>query len=436
MPDQRPNILLIMTDQQRLDTIAALGGVFGAATPAMDSLVREGMTFDRAYCTAPICGPSRATIMTGLTPTQAGIPGNLGNPCAPLSTAKLTIANRLQAVGYETAYHGKWHLGGDLKDYGWEHADETGFDDEALRQACLFYRRDWMTTKRPWFQVVSFLNPHDLYFYDPSDTTAPPVEPWPSQADTLETKPYPQRFHSRPDWAPARWASLRKFYRECTERVDRQIGELLHQLKCSGYFPNTYIIFTADHGDTTGEHHLPFKGPWMYEPVLKVPLVIVPPRERFVGKGRGNPGSLEPFKGRRSDRLTSLIDLVPTILDLAGAPKDETLAGESFVNPLVGQGPWTPPDRAVFAEWLKSGQFTSPIRTIITQRWKYNLYLGYGQELYDLQNDPHELKNLANSSAHTAVRDELDRRLREQITRTNDPFFTLQPTDETGQPKA
>jgi hypothetical protein len=213
MPDPRPNILLIMTDQQRLDTIASMGGAFGARTPAMDSLVREGVSFDRAYCTAPICGPSRASIVTGLTPTQAGIPGNLGNSCSPLNTAKLTIANRLQAVGYETAYHGKWHLGGDLTDYGWEHADETGYDDEALRKACLFYRRDWMVTKRPWFQVVSFLNPHDLYFYDPADTTAPPVEPWPSQADDLEVKPWPQRFHARPDCrcgtstvsAPSEW---------------------------------------------------------------------------------------------------------------------------------------------------------------------------------------------------------------------------------------
>src|SRR5688572_2635051 len=102
MPDPRPNILLLMTDQQRFDTIASLGGVFGAQTPAMDSLVREGVTFDRAYCTAPICGPSRSSIMTGLTPTQAGIHGNLGNPCSPLNTAKLTIGNRLQAVGYET----------------------------------------------------------------------------------------------------------------------------------------------------------------------------------------------------------------------------------------------------------------------------------------------------------------------------------------------
>jgi arylsulfatase A-like enzyme len=434
MPDNRPNILLLMTDQQRLDTIASLGGMFGAHTPAMDSLVREGVSFDRAYCTAPICGPSRATIMTGLTPTQAGIPGNLGNPCSPLANSKLTIADRLQAVGYETAYFGKWHLGGDLKEYGWEHAFETGYDEDALQRACAFYRRDWIVNKRPWFQVVSLLNPHDLYFYDPADTTAPPAEPWPSQRDDLETKPWPQRFHARPDWTRARWASLRNFYRQCIERVDRQIAELLHQHRCGGFAPNTWIIFTADHGDTTGEHHLPFKGPWMYEPVLKVPLVIVPPRERFVGKGRGNAGSLEPFKGRRCSDVVSLVDLVPTILDLAGTPKDESLQGMSLlplaasqVNREAASG-----DRAVYAEWLQSGKLVSPIRTIVTQRWKFSIYLGYGHELYDLQADPHELKNLASDPAHTTVRQDLDRRLREQINRTNDPFFSLTPTDEKG----
>jgi arylsulfatase A-like enzyme len=219
--------------------------------------------------------------------------------------------------------------------------------------------------------------------------------------------------------------------------VDRQIAELLHQLTCAGYAPNTWIIFTADHGDTTGEHHLPFKGPWMYEPVLKVPLVIVPPRERFVGKWRGIAGDLEPFRGRVSHQLASLIDLVPTILDLAQAPTDETLAGQSLIphvdahrSRAVSQGD----DRAVFAEWLQSGKLVSPIRTIVTDRYKYSIYLEYGHELYDLQLDPHELKNLANDSTHAKVREDLDRRLRAQIQRTGDPFFSLRPTDEKGVP--
>ena len=152
----RPNVLFVMTDQQRFDTMSACGTAFGVRTPAMDKLCKYGVVFDRAFCTAPICGPSRSTIMTGLFPSQAGIHANLGNPCAPLNERHLTVGHRMQAAGYETAYHGKWHLGGDVADYGFEITCDNSHDASTVTEAARYWRnRDWLTAKRPFFSVVS-----------------------------------------------------------------------------------------------------------------------------------------------------------------------------------------------------------------------------------------------------------------------------------------
>ncbi len=100
---------MVFTDQQRLDTISAWINHFKTNTPGMDLFVQRGVRFSNAFCTAPICSPSRSTLLTGLFPTAAGVPGNLGQPGGPLDEAKGTLGNRMQALGYETVYHGKWH---------------------------------------------------------------------------------------------------------------------------------------------------------------------------------------------------------------------------------------------------------------------------------------------------------------------------------------
>jgi len=127
-PPARPNILLILTDQQRFDTLAAHVNSFGAATPGMDSLVRRGVSFENAFCTAPICAPARAAIFTGHYPGRVGMHANLGNPCPPLGYRHLTLGHRLQAAGYQTVYLGKSHLGGNLLEYVFEIACEDSHD--------------------------------------------------------------------------------------------------------------------------------------------------------------------------------------------------------------------------------------------------------------------------------------------------------------------
>jgi len=425
--DRRPNVLVILTDQQRFDTIAALTDNFQINTPGMDSLAARGVSFDNTYCTSPVCGPSRSTIMTGLYPTQAGIHANLGNPCSPLRGDMITVGDRMQAQGYQTVYHGKWHLGGDPSEYGFEVADECSHDATTVQLASRFYRdRDWLNHKRPFFHVVSLLNPHDVYFLQPGQTRDPQLPRWANQDDDLSTKPWPQQLLAKDEWTDERLEYYRRFYGEKIERVDRLIVELLDELTCGGFAPNTFVIFTSDHGDMAGEHGLGFKGPIMYEGVTRVPMIVCPPQHGMLGSSRCDPQWAD-FQPRRVDGLASLIDLVPTVLDIAGAPADPNLAGQSLLPAVQGK----PFDghETVISEWHQYGQARTPIRMARDKQFKYTHYIGIGEELYDLEADPHELTNLADSPDHAAPRDRLRQCIQNHCDRIADPFHTLTPSD-------
>jgi arylsulfatase A-like enzyme len=427
-----PHIVLILTDQQRLDTIAARLNSFPSKTPNIDKLYRHGCFFDNAYCTAPICGPSRSTILTGLFPSQAGIHGNLGNPCSPLNEKIITIGHRMQALGYETVYTGKWHLGSMPDRYGFEVVRENSHDPSTVTEAARFWRnRDWLTYKRPFFHVVSFLNPHDIYFFDIEDEADPTHKPWPNLNDDLSKKPWPQRHLQMKDWTPRRWEAYRQFYAKKMEEVDKCIGDTVDELIDSGFGPNTWIILTTDHGDMAGEHGIPFKGPYMYEGVTHVPLLIIPPQKRFTGQSNRNVDT-PPYQQRTCSALVSLTDLVPTILDLAGAEADPNLPGKSLL-PAIEDEDFKGHD-AVFSEWHMAGKLCSPIRMVRSGKWKYNLYLNNGAELYDLEKDPGEMHNLAGKKEFAAIEKDLREKIDAHIHRTGDNFYNHKPTNARGEP--
>lgn len=408
----RPNILLLLTDQQRFDTIQASGSSFSARTPHLDTLARAGVSFDRAYCTAPVCSPSRATLMTGLFPHQAGVPGNLGRDVPPLSPALPTVGKMLRAGGYQTVYHGKWHLGGCLEEHGFEVAGECSHDETTRLLASRFWKdRDWMNHDRPFFHVVSFLNPHDHYFFDPEKRVEGFRRPWRNSAPTAAPASVTAR---RADWSEEKWGAYFAFYEELIERVDADIGETLHQLRCSGFFSNTWIIFAADHGDMAGEHGLPFKGPFGYEGVTRVPLIIVPPQTRFSGPQPSGTFASGISPGRR-DHLCSLADIVPTILDLAGLPPDATLPGRSLL-PVLREADAPDPHEFVFAAWHQPG-----MRMVCTRGWKYICHEDGGEELFDLENDPDEMADLAAAPAAAEAKTKLISALTLHLKTTADP---------------
>jgi arylsulfatase A-like enzyme len=424
---ERPNILLVFTDQQRFDTISAHVNNFGASTPAMDTLVRRGVTFANAFCTTPICSASRSTLITGLYPSQTGILGNIGAPSGPLSEAIPTVGDRLQALGYETVYHGKWHLGGDIRNYGFERAVECSHDQSVVDEASRFYRdRDWLVHQRPFFHVVSLLNPHDIYFMEPGVVMEPKLPPWPNAQDDLTGKPWPQaRAAQAAGWSPGRIAYYRDFYRRKVEKADAEIGRLLDELVCSGFGPNTFIFFFSDHGDMACEHGIPFKGPFLYDGVVRVPLVIAPPWHGMGGATPCDP-RWKNFQPRVESAPVSLADLVPTVLDLAGGKPDPNLPGRSLAPVLWGK-PMAERE-AVFAQWHQWAEQVTPIRMVRSAHWKYTNYIGIGEELYDAVNDPGEIANRVGDASCRDVLAHHRALLKAHCEAIRDPFFGLKPS--------
>jgi choline-sulfatase len=329
-----------------------------------------------------------------------------------------TVANMLRATGYECSYFGKWHLGGDVTDYGFEHGEESTHDESTRQMAARRWRdRDWVMNERPFFDMVSFINPHDHYFFDPAERVEGFKRPW--QNCSRDPASVPKAAGGKMvTWPEAKWGAYHEYYSEQIRRLEIDLGELLHQFRTGGFYNSSWIIFTTDHGDMAGEHNLPFKGSYMYEGVVRVPLIIVPPMTRFLGQDRGNRFGHDIKPGRR-DALCSLIDLLPTICELGQTPIPANLPGKSLL-------PWIRGERSddvhntVFAEWHQPA-----IRMARSRTHKLVNYGVSGSELYDLQADPHETNNRAGDPHLAQVQADLTQRLEQHIQTTNDPFHDL-----------
>ena len=433
----RPDIIVVLTDQQRADAFGAAGAA-ELRTPTMDRLAREGVRFTRAFAATPQCSPSRAALMTGRYPHRTGVMGNVAGegrsgavgPAAgmsgPLDRSLPTLASVFAAAGYDTAYFGKWHLGGTPGDYGFATHD-TKVDDKTLagRVVAFLDTRKTDNPTRPLLLVVSWLNPHEIYSVltkTPSDRALAAARLPSNRTDDLRSKPFPQRHfleqdQGKPfiDASDGTWRRYRAFYNELVETVDAEIGTVLSHLPRREIPPIT--IFGSDHGDYSGAHGLPYKGPAMYEEVVRIPLVISWP-------GR--------IRATSSDAIVSLMDALPTICDLTSVPVPGGVDGLSLRPILDGRSSRVRDSLVV--EYYGKQAWRVPIRMLRTPRWKYVRYANYGEELYDLSTDPGELRNLA---AHPDSAPELKRLsgdLDQWIRRTADPFPTLAATDRAGVP--
>jgi arylsulfatase A-like enzyme len=429
-PDRRPDVVVLLTDQQRADAFGAAGAA-DLRTPAMDAMAREGMMFTRAFAAAPQCSPSRAALLTGRHPHRTGVMGNTdgrGRPAGmseALDSSIPTVGRAFAAAGYDTAYFGKWHLGGTPGDYGFATHDAR-IDDETLATRVIDFlqARDTGAPRPPLLLVVSWLNPHDIYGVlgapMPEADRMAAVRLPPNLVDDLTAKPFPQRHYLEADQGrpflgadAAVWRRYRVFYNRLVERVDGEIGRVRAALASRSAAPIT--VFSGDHGDLGGAHGLPYKGPAMYEELVRVPLVIAWP-------GRIVPG--------RSDALVSLIDLLPTVCALASVSAPSGLDGVSLQPVLEGRAAGV--RDMVVGEYYGKQAWRVPIRMVRTDRWKYVRYRSDGEELYDLETDPGELRNLAAEASAGAQRARLSRALDDWMRRTSDPFPTLTTTDRSG----
>ncbi len=443
----RPNFVLIMTDTQGANVIGTYGHP-ELHTPGIDRLAQRGVKFTRAYTTCPLCTPARAAIFTGIYSHTAGAwTNNL-----PLGDNIKTMGQRFRDNGYHTAYVGKWHLDG--HDYfgtgicpdGWdddywydgrryleeltdkeialwrtglnsiaalkEHDIRAGFTwaHRVSERAIDFLRRHG---DREFVLVVSYDEPHHP-FTCPPEYAGRFADYWyplgPAADDTLEDKPEHHR-----EWAASHRQRPRDgrvrhpLYFGCNSFVDHEIGrviEAVYELAPE----NTYVIFTSDHGDMLGAHGLWGKGPAMYEEITHMPLI-------WAGPG------LEA--GAVNDTLVSHVDLLPTMLELAGLERPPILEGESLVSLLHGE---QDPDRQVVIEFQRYeiehdswGGFI-PIRSIVRGACKLVINLLQSDELYDLSQDPGEVHNLIADPDYAAIRDELHDRLLDWMYDKRDPF--------------
>ncbi|MEZ4867207.1 MAG: sulfatase-like hydrolase/transferase [Caldilineaceae bacterium] len=439
----QPNILWICTDQQRFDTIRALGNSH-INTPNIDRLVAEGVAFTHAYCQSPICTPSRASFLTGRYPSTVHGCMN-GNErwaeAAPLVTKLLADG------GYDCGLAGKLHLAGaadrieprprddgyrvfhwshdprDLWPEGhaykeWLHA--KGYDLAELRKdpAAIppeLHQTSWGTDmaidfiaeKRdgPWLMSINLFDPHAPF--DPPQayldryTPAQMPEPLFRTSDLAAQTALAGIDFQNPGRDPASFnaKAIIAAYYAMIELIDDNVGRLLDALEQTGQRENTLIIFMSDHGETLGDHGLLLKGCRFYEGLVRVPLVV------------SWPGHLQA--GVVSDALVELTDIAPTLLELAGLPVPESMQGRSLLPILQGAAsPQHHRDfvrceyyRALTPDPQRNG-FTGSYATMIrTARYKLMVYHGHELgELFDLENDPGEFENLWDDPTHADMR--------------------------------
>jgi len=473
MADERPNILWICTDQQRYDTIHALGNDH-IRTPNLDRLVAEGVAFTRAYSQSPICTPSRACFLTGRYPSTIHVNRN-GNAYFP-ATAQL-ITRALADAGYDCGLAGKLHLSAAhgrvevrpddgyrvfqwshhpkpesfwpteqhayqrwLRDQGvdWDKAygGETpnGWDLQTSYRPGIearYHQTTWcaneaiafMAEERdgPWLMSVNPFDPHPP-FDPPAEFLArmdPGAMPLPLfRPEELETQLAFEGIDHQTDLprSPLDYDArgmVAAYYAQI-ELIDQQVGRMIDALEASGQRQHTMVIFMSDHGEMLGDHGLVLKGCRFYEGAVHVPLII------------SWPGRLR--EGVRSEALVELADVTPTLLELAGLPIPEDTQGLSLAPILTGQA--DPGQHRSFVRCEYHDALARPhashANMIFDGRHKLILY--HGQEigeLYDLQDDPHEFHNLWGAADRSPLKCELTERL----------FDALMMATDEGQPR-
>ncbi len=412
----RPNILLILSDEHA----PIFSGPYGhplVQTPNMDRLAREGVTFENAYCNSPLCMPSRMSFMTGRYISNIAAWDN----STPLASDVVTWAHILSAEGYDAVLSGKQHFCGPDRLHGfraqlardlhaeWSHAvfdwdegtpqanepwlglDEAGpgtteeieVDDLAEVQA-IDYLKDPSRQDQPWILNVSFIAPHfplvvperffNLYHTDRIDL--PEIPPGHLENQHAVYKRMRSMF-GLIDFPEAHVRRGRAGYYGLITYLDEKIGRFLSVLEETDQIDNTVVIYTSDHGEMNGEHGMWRKSNF-YEASARVPLQVVWP-----GHLPGN---------RRITEVVSLVDLVATLVDIAGASSGVPLDGDSLLPLMLGKASdWK--DTA-FSEYFAHG-VDRPMAMLRRGRYKLNYSLGDPPELYDLAEDPNEFHDLA-----------------------------------------
>ncbi len=448
--EKRPNVLFLICDDLNCDL-----GCYGhplVRTPNIDALAQRGMRFERAYCQFPLCGPSRASFMTGLYPDQSLVRRN-GIYIREHVPNVVTLSQMFRAHGYFATRVGKIyhynvprHIGTSGHDdpYSWNQTFNPrgrDVDDEdkifSLRKGSFGGTLSWLAAdgtdeeqtdgmaatltadllqeyaareqqRQPFFLAVGLYRPHTPYvaprkYFDmyPREKITVPKVP----EGYLQTLPQPARQTllrkkdqlNLPDDL-ARQA-IQGYYASITF-ADAQVGRIMAALRETGLDKNTIVVFTSDHGYHMGEHGY-YQKTTLFENAARVPLIV-----SYPGMNTAGQTTLAPAE---------MVDFYPTLAELAGVKAPRSISGVSLVPAL--QDPAARPRAAALTQFGSGYSLRTP-------RYRYTEWGedgAQGAELYDHENDPAELKNLGDSPAHAGVRGELSQRLRERIRQAKTP---------------
>jgi arylsulfatase A-like enzyme len=426
----RPNVLLLMTDQQTLRAMSAYGNRY-LHTPNMDTLALSGVRFAISYCTAPVCGPARSSILTGRMPHETGVNLNGDTPDGSIPN----LGQIFHGAGYETAWVGKWHLpasyprppSSTVPGFDYLHVPEgTRFtlgeqtDAAVADQAVAFLDREH---NRPWLLGVSLHNPHDIclwvrekpvqpinvHLLPPLPDNFPIAADEPSfLADCRQPKTYGVEQQYTDVWDETQWRAYLYSYYRLTEQVDRCIGRILSTLRDRGLRENTLIVFTSDHGEGVAGHRLIVKLT-PYDGATAVPLIC------------SWPGVI-PQGLEDAEHPVSAIDIVPTLCDYAQVPSPPVTG--------ISLRPWIEQKADAARECVVCE--LSPFRLqperqgriLRTRRYKYMAFTdGIRPEmLFDMEADPGETHNLAYDPEHQHEVARHRDLLSQWITKTKDDF--------------
>jgi len=403
---EHPNIVFILVDDQRADAMSCAGHPW-IRTPEIDRLADEGVRFTSAFVATSLCSPSRASFLSGLYPHRHGV---IANEDRDLPSDVPQLGTLLQAAGYETAYIGKWHMA------RWS-TPRPGFDRWVSFNGQGHYERNTFNVDGEWVleqgYVTDVLTRYAIDFLD-RDRDRPfllvlahkavhaPFVPAPRHAALYEDAPIatpestPEALAAQPDWGgrePERDSvAFQREYARTLAAVDESTGAILDRLRASGLLDDTVVVYASDNGFLAGEHGGLWDKRAAYDPSIRVPLLIRYPAR--VPQGATN------------DALALNIDLLPTLLELAGVPVPPEVQGESLLPVLDG----APGREAFLYEYFAEQGEVPTTLAVRSHRWKYVTYPDQpelGAELYDLRADPGELANLAGESGFATVTDSL-----------------------------
>ncbi len=428
--DVKPNILLIITDQQQAEAISATGNT-DVKTPNIDRLAKNGVLFDRTYVTFPLCTPSRTSIFTGKMPHYLGVESNEnGDNIMAEKDKKNGLGNILKAAGYDCAYGGKWHAHEASISPGNGFDKISDFGDIPLAENCINYLKEQKNKKKPFFLVASFDNPHNICEWArnqplpygnvpiPEDAILPELpknfaksKTFPEALQIEQTaskRIYPTKNYTERDWRKYRYA-----YYHLVEQVDTEIGKIIDAIYNLGLDENTIIIFTSDHGDGNASHQWNQKTA-LFEESVKVPLIIS-------SKNIKNKGERD-----RYTLISNGLDLYPTICELAGVSLPKGLLGKSL-KPLLFTENYDRKREKIVIETKFAGKYAYNTRgrAVVGKKYKYILY-SWGknrEQFFDLENDPYEMQNLANSKTHLEKLNEFRHYLYQWCKENNDNIF-------------